>query len=59
MADTTLWGVHGGRTGDADTLFLKGNCIALGWHEMGDLSLLNPDRDAFKARIAEVYPGKK
>ena len=26
---------------------------------MGDLSPLNPDRDAFKAKVAEVYPEKK
>lgn len=57
--DTNLWGIHGGQTGDADSLFLKKNCIALGWKKMGDLGLLVPDREAFKARVAEVYPEKK
>jgi len=58
-ADTNLWGIHGGRTGDADTLFLKKGCVAVGWSKMGDLAALKPDRDAFKARVAEVYPEKK
>jgi restriction system protein len=57
--ETVLWGIHAGRTGDADTLFLKKNCIAIGWAKMGDLSALKPDREAFKARVAEVYPEKK
>jgi restriction system protein len=57
-ADTNLWGIHAGKTGDADSLFLKKNCVAVGWTEMGDLSALKPDRDAFKARVAEVYPAR-
>ena len=54
--DYTLWGIHGGRTGDADTLFLKRGAIALGWHAVPDLSGLPDDREAFKALIAETYP---
>ena len=54
-----VWGIHGGRTGDADALFLKKNCVAIGWHEVGDLSQLTADREAFKQRVAETYPGKK
>jgi restriction system protein len=57
--ETVLWGIHAGKTGDADNLFLKKNCVAVGWAKMGDLSKLKPDRDAFKARVAEVYPEKK
>lgn len=57
--ETNLWGIHAGKTGDADTLFLKKNCVAVGWAKMGDLALLKPDRDAFKARVTEVYPEKK
>ena len=26
--ESNLWGIHGGKTGDADTLFLKKNCVA-------------------------------
>jgi restriction system protein len=61
MADREpiFWGIHAGKTGDADTLFLKGQCVALGWTKMGDLESLKPNREAFKARVAEVYPEKK
>ena len=57
--ETVRWGIHAGRTGDADTLFLKRNCIAIGWAKMGDMSAVRPDREAFKARVAEVFPEKK
>lgn len=57
--DRTLWGIHAGETGDADTQFKKDNCIAIGWEEMGDLSKLPADRAAFKIRVREVYPTVK
>lgn len=50
-----VWGIH---TYD-DNLFLKENVIAIGWHEMGDLSLIEKDRDAFKAKYTEVYKDAK
>ena len=61
MKDTeiVLWGIHAGKTGDADALFFKKNCVAVGWAKMGDLGALKPDREAFKARVAQVYPEKK
>jgi restriction system protein len=31
----------------------------VGWTKMGSLSALKPSRDAFKARVAEVYPDAK
>jgi restriction system protein len=57
--ETVLWGIHAGKTGDADSLFLKKNCVAVGWAKMGDIGALKPDRDTFKSRVAEVYPEKK
>lgn len=54
-----MWGIHGGQTGDADALFLKQNMIALGWDHMGSLASLPPDREAFKAAMAKVYPDDK
>jgi len=57
--EQTLWGIHAGQTGDADSLFLKHDCVALGWYKMGDLSGIKADRDAFKHRLAQVYPEKK
>ncbi len=61
MKDTepVLWGIHAVRTSDADSLFLKKQCVAVGWARIGDLSALKPDRNAFKARVAEIYPEKK
>lgn len=50
-----VWGIH---TYD-DNLFLKENVIAIGWHEMGDLSLIEKDREAFKAKYTEVYKDAK
>jgi len=29
--ERTLWGMHAGRLGDADSLFLKKGVIAIGW----------------------------
>jgi restriction system protein len=57
--EATIWGIHGGKGGDADSLFLKGNCIAVGWEKMGDLGTIKPDREAFKAKVAESYPDAK
>ncbi|WP_316398027.1 restriction endonuclease [Bradyrhizobium sp. 33ap4] len=59
LNEINLWGIHGGRTGDADSLFLKKNCIAIGWASMGDLGVLAADREAFKAKVAQAYPEKK
>ena len=57
--EQTVWGIHAGKFGDADSLFLKKRVIALGWSKMGDLSKLAPDREAFKTKVAECYPEKK
>jgi hypothetical protein len=42
-----LWGMHAGRTGDADHVFLHTSFAAIGWPGMGDLSALQPTREAF------------
>lgn len=55
----TIWGIHAGKTGDAHTLFKENNVVALGWMEMGDLGLLPPDREAFKAQLLKARPNKK
>lgn len=59
MSDQTMWGLHAGKTGDADNLFLKKNSIAVGWHKLGDLSGLAPDQESFKAAVAKAYPEVK
>lgn len=50
-----VWGIH---TQD-DNLFLKNSIIAIGWNEMGDLSHIEANRDAFKKRYVQVYPNAK
>jgi len=57
--DVTLWGIHAGKTGDADHLFLKKGFVAIGWVKMGDLGILKPDRESFKAKVAETHPDAK
>jgi restriction system protein len=59
MSEVNIWGIHAGKTGDADSLFLNKNCVAIGWVQMGDLAALKPDREAFKAKVVEVYPDAK
>jgi len=48
---TTLWGIHGGKTGDADSIFLKKNQIALGCDEVGNLYNLKSDNKKKKQQI--------
>ena len=54
-----IWGIHAGATGDADTLFLQKNCIALGWPDMGDLGQIQNDKNAFQQRLALTHPNSK
>jgi len=56
--EATVWGIHAGRSGEADHQFLHGNCVALGWHKTGDLAALAADRDAFRVKLVEAYPEK-
>ena len=55
----TLWGIHSGETGDAESLFFQNNLLALGWQATGDLSKLKPDREEFKALLSKSYPDMK
>lgn len=50
-----MWGIH---TQDED-LFLHQNVIAIGWKDMGNLSQIRADRDAFKEKYIEIYPDAK
>ena len=45
-SEANLWGIHAGRTGDANTLLLKKNRIGIGWAKIGDLSTLTSTREA-------------
>ena len=57
--EMNLWGIHGGKTGDAATLFLTQKCIALGWADVGDLRKVKADRESFKALVQRTYPNAK
>lgn len=50
-----VWGIH---TKD-DNLFLQKDVIAIGWKDIGDLSKIEAERDAFKEKYAQVYPNAK
>ena len=50
--EQTVWGIHTYN----DNLFLKENIIAIGWGELGNLSLIESTRDAFKAAYETAYP---
>ena len=50
-----VWGIH---TQD-DNLFLKNDVIAIGWSDIGDLSYIDANRDAFKEKYTQVYPDAK
>lgn len=59
MTEKTVWGIYAGSNGDSHDQFMKNEVIALGWGKMGDLSLLNPEREAFREKLIQVYPGRK
>lgn len=52
--EVKVWGVHTKN----EALFLRDGVIAIGWDEMGDLSTLPDDREAFKALYLKTYPDK-
>jgi restriction system protein len=58
-AEATIWGIHAGKTGDAEALFFKKDVVALGWPKMGDLSKLHGDRESFKKAYASTFPERK
>ena len=59
FSEATIWGIHGGRAGEADSIFLKKDQLALGWDRMEDLTQLKADREAFKERLVKAYPERK
>ena len=54
-SEKRFWGIH---TRD-ENLFLKQGKIAIGWRDMGDLSVIADSRDAFKTKYQSVYPNAK
>jgi restriction system protein len=58
MSEQAIWGIHPGRAGAAEGLFVRRSVIAIGWPKMGDLSQYG-DREAYKAAFPDAYPGQK
>lgn len=58
MAEVPIWGIHAGRTGDADSLFLQSKVVAIGWEEFGDLTKWKT-REEFKSHYLAVYSQSK
>jgi restriction system protein len=56
--EKTLWGIHAGKTGDAESIFEKKNVVAIGWEKIGDLSKYH-SRAEYKKRYEEIYPNEK
>lgn len=56
MAEKTIWGIHAGSEGEADSLFIKNKVIAIGWHQVGDLSRYK-DRETYKDVLQQTYKG--
>jgi restriction system protein len=57
--EVNIWGIHAGRLGEADNLFLKENVIGLGDPDLGDLNKLTPRREDFKKKFIQSYPNAK
>jgi restriction system protein len=57
MTDKTIWGIHMRR--DHGFAPIEQGYIAIGWTQMGDLALIKPTRDAFKAAYRRAYPDEK
>lgn len=54
MNDRAIWGIHMRR--DHGLAPIEQGYIAIGWREMGDLSLIRPTREAFKTAYEGAYP---
>ena len=52
-----IWGIHTPEIND--DLFLQNNTLAIGWKEIGDLSNIEKNRDAFREKYISTYPDAK
>lgn len=57
MAEVVMWGIHV-RGIEGDKTLREQNLVSIGWHEVGDLSKLAPNREAFKATVAPHFENK-
>ncbi len=52
-----VWGLH--MDWDDGKTSPDAKVIAIGWHELGDLSVISPKREAFKVAFAAGFPDEK
>lgn len=52
-----MWGIHMDRSVGSQPI--DNGFISIGWRELGDLSAIPPDREAFKAAISTTFPDAK
>jgi len=57
VGDQVIWGVH--MALEHGLAPVTNGYIAIGWAELGDLSKIAPNRDAFKAAYCKAYPSAK
>jgi len=55
--EKTIWGIHMDWSLELEPV--EKGFIAIGWDKLGDLSKLQPSREAFKAALSSAYPDKK
>jgi|688.fasta_scaffold2759593_1 restriction system protein len=53
-SNAPIRGVHAGKTGDAASLSLSKNCVALGWLTIGDLPKLASSRIGYSRSYNEI-----
>ena len=52
-----LWGIHMPENVGYDTV--EQGYVAIGWHELGDISKISADREAYKNSLSKTYPNMK
>jgi restriction system protein len=52
-----IWGIHMER--GFDTRPISEGFVAIGWEAVGDLSILSPNREAFKKAVSSAFPKMK
>ncbi|HEV2567619.1 restriction endonuclease [Sphingomonas sp.] len=57
MSKRTIWGIHMPR--EHGLTPVQDGHVAIGWHQLGDLSQIKPTREAFKAAYARAFPNAK
>lgn len=58
MAEQVIWGIH--VTGaDGDRLYRERGMVGIGWDQVGELSNITPDREAFEAAVASHFLNRK